>query len=221
MPSRRDSWSGVLLKVFLGVPVCLLAVGANADVARVEEPLAGTRLVSGTLARVKWSGLPVAAKEMELLLSLNGGASFKLRLTGELDPELGEWLWRVPNLPSQDVRLRIRYGIRGCEVDGPTSAPFTIVTSAGGSAAPLRSHRGELWPARVPLPLQPSPTRGARAPAELVPLEHVLPAEEPRSGPDVTPRPGGRPGQAAPAMPRAVTSRAAAPRLPRTVPLRR
>jgi hypothetical protein len=113
---------------------------------------AGAAVAAGARASVAWSGLPAGVDELELLLSVDGGRSYPIRLTPQLDPASGTLLWDVPNLPSGEARLRVRYGIDHREFDGPQSAPFAISGASGRPVAPLEVREGELWPGKVPLP---------------------------------------------------------------------
>jgi hypothetical protein len=137
----------------------LLATAAGATTTqRVSSPalLVDSQdkhlIAAGGRATVAWSGLPAGVEELELLLSVDGGRSYPLRLTPQLDPATGAVLWDVPNLPSRDARVRIRFGIGGSELDGPESEPFAIVGFAGRPVAPIEKRNGEMWPSRVPLP---------------------------------------------------------------------
>jgi hypothetical protein len=67
-------------------------------------------------ARVLWDrpsggldeGKPV--HEMELVLSLDGGRTFPIRLTRDLAPETRAILWRVPSFPTRAARIALRVG---------------------------------------------------------------------------------------------------------------
>ena len=68
---------------------------------------------------------------MELVLSVDGGASFAVRVTASLDPGRREWEWRVPALPTEHARLLLRTGIDerpDSERGAAVSAEFAIVT---------------------------------------------------------------------------------------------
>lgn len=114
--------------------------------ARVETPTAGAEVVIGSLVEVSWRALPPQAKEMELYLSLDGGATYPLRLTPQLPPGLDRLRWCVPNLPTPAARLRMRVGIPGRgEVDAEPSPVFRIVAEGQVTAEPVVLRGGELW----------------------------------------------------------------------------
>jgi hypothetical protein len=72
--------------------------------------------------------------EMELVLSLDGGRTFPVRVTGRIDPGVRAVLWTVPSLPTLHARLALRVG-----EDEPAeeerlaglSAEFAIAASPG------------------------------------------------------------------------------------------
>ncbi|MEO8191569.1 MAG: hypothetical protein ABI682_14615 [Acidobacteriota bacterium] len=108
---------------------------------------AGAALDAGGVVEVRWSGLPDSAGEVELLLSLDGGRTYSLRLTDELDPKGGSFSWEVPGLDSNRARLAIRIGIDGAEVIAAATAPFTISRDPSTARARLRWRSGEIWTA--------------------------------------------------------------------------
>lgn len=139
----------VLLALVGGL--ALVAPAAAAREAGVRGPAillppdAAGALRPGDVVELRWHGVPPVAAEMELLLSLDGGRTFPLRVTPDLDAERGWFAWRVPPLPSADARLALRMNLGGREVLAATSAPFRI--AAGSTAAPwtVRSRDGDLW----------------------------------------------------------------------------
>jgi hypothetical protein len=86
-------------------------------------------LHAGERFEIRWSQSGPAIDELEILLSIDGGRRFALRVSPELDARSGRYLWRAPDLSSADARLRIRYHRGGREVDGAMSAPFTLIAS--------------------------------------------------------------------------------------------
>jgi hypothetical protein len=101
--------------ILASLGVCFLAAGsaARGETASFRSPFAGTPLLAGTTVTVEWE-LPEApdaqTREMELLLSLDGGRTFEIRVTGEIEPEETRISWRVPSLPSLHARLALRTG---------------------------------------------------------------------------------------------------------------
>jgi len=79
-------------------------------------PAAGDVAASGVLHEARWSapcGADTDADEMELLLSLDGGHTFPIRLTAELAPCTTHFRWRVPNVSTERARLAVRQGREG------------------------------------------------------------------------------------------------------------
>lgn len=84
-----------------------------AEPGSFQVPSSGDRLRAGEPLSVSWSLDPAALSqrdEMELVLSLDGGATFPIRVTGELSPGARNLAWRVPVLPTQRAVLALRAG---------------------------------------------------------------------------------------------------------------
>ena len=119
----------------------LLLWGLGATAALASTParlatniLAGETLRAGDLATLRLAS-DEGTEEMEVLLSLDGGRSFQLRVTREMPHGAREVTWRVPNLPTTRARLALRArGEDGEEVIRSISDEFTI---AGGRTEPL------------------------------------------------------------------------------------
>jgi len=140
----------VLASAFFG---CAVAAFAQARPAELLEPVRGARIQPGAIVRVSWTpGASGERKfdEMELVLSLDGGRSFPLRVTREVSPAEDFVLWRVPRLPSEHARIALRAG-RGEKRESETirtvSAEFTILADGDDSLEPLCRVRGE-WRTR-------------------------------------------------------------------------
>jgi hypothetical protein len=119
----------------------------------VALPDFGT-LRAGETAKIAWTGLPQEVEELELLLSVEG-RPLPIRVTPELAAPAGVLLWRVPNLPSHQARLTIRFGLDGEEVSSAPSVPFEILPAASEPPAALIYRDGEWWTlgsAEAPLP---------------------------------------------------------------------
>lgn len=126
----------------------------------VLSPAGGEALRAGQWADVTWSSLPPRVEEFEILLSIDDGATFVLRLTPQLDPALRSYRWRVPNLPSKRARLQLRVGIDHREIEGPLGSPFEIVAAPGRAAAAAHWRDGELWATDLPQPPSPFQPQG-------------------------------------------------------------
>jgi hypothetical protein len=133
-------------------PAVLLAVAwcgtAKADGFLV--PAGRESLSAGSTVAVRWEspceGGPF--DEVELVLSLDGGLTFPVRVTAEMPPCASGFRWRVPALATTRGRLGLRVGEQGSP--GPErievmSEPFEIV--AGPELEPEELFRGasEWW----------------------------------------------------------------------------
>ncbi len=106
-----------------------------------------TLLDAGGTVEVRWSRLPEAAEEVELLLSVDDGRTYPVRLTEELDPHGGSFLWEVPGLETTRGRLAIRMGLNGTEVIAAATEPFEISRRPSTAGVRLRWRSGEIWTA--------------------------------------------------------------------------
>ncbi len=122
-----------------------LAAGYGAG-GRLVGPAAGAALRAGGVVTVRWTPVARSVEEFELLLSLDGGLTFPLRLTEMLDPRSTSYVWRVPNLPSGTARLRLRVGVEGRELLLAPGPEFTVAGDAGAPTERLTYRRGEWWP---------------------------------------------------------------------------
>jgi hypothetical protein len=111
----------------------------------LSAPAAGSTLQGGQLVEIRWSGIPVAAREVELLLSVDGGRTFPLRLTEELAPRSGSFFWRVPSLLSDEACLALRIGIDGKETLTVRGATFRLRPDPTPGKAVVRWKSGEIW----------------------------------------------------------------------------
>lgn len=168
------------------------AAAAFADGVTILYPRSGTALRAGELIRVRWTDLPAEVEEMELLLSLDGGVSFPVQLTSQLDPLLDGLVWRVPNLRIGRASLRLRVGVGREESESEPSGVFSIEDNTGSGMARLWYDFGQLWiqesgwepPDRTPVPKAgslvahgfPTVSEGAPSQDDREPLEiEVLP----------------------------------------------
>ena len=144
----------VLLSVAMPAGAAVIAASPAAAVPLVasslspihfSQPAEGASLHEGDTVQIRWSGVPADAEEIELLLSVDGGEHFSLRLTDELDSSSGSFLWRVPSLLTDSASLAIRMGVHGREI---MSAPGPLFRLSHGPSTPgalLRWKAGEFW----------------------------------------------------------------------------
>ena len=134
-------WFGCAIALVVG-----LAVGADAAAAvRIVVPAGGEHLIPGQLVEVRWDGLPDGVHEMELLLELDGGAPYEVRLTPQLIGSSRSLAWEVPNLPAEGARLRLRWNRDGIETEGEPSAVFSIVPKPRSPIDGTHLDCGEWW----------------------------------------------------------------------------
>lgn len=106
---------------------------------------------------VVWSSFPDDVEELELLLSIDGGRYFPLRLTPQIDPRSGSFTWVVPRVAAQAAQLRIRFGQDGEEIEGEPGAPFSISVPPLLRPAPFFRREGEWWIAEDGCSVPPAP----------------------------------------------------------------
>src|SRR5262245_22455712 len=134
----------------------LLAVYAVPVLAQRGEPAmlspgAGESLAPGSVVEVRWGSLCAAgmkADEAELVLSLDGGATFPVRVSHELSPCETRYLWRVPVLATGRARLGVRIGHEGfgeTEKIALLGGEFRILSDLDGRVQELYRRAAEWW----------------------------------------------------------------------------
>ena len=203
----------------LAVPALLAA----ATPARAERPSPiawpGAEVVAGQSVDLAWDAPPAGVEEIEILLSLDDGRSFPLRVTPELDARERHYRWRVPDLPTARARLRMRVGAETGEAETAPTASFRIAGVRGRTPAQPVFREGTFWTGLMPLAGTPgtgiSPVchfdsrAGAQTAAESSPRESLE-----RAAPVAASPPGG--AARAASFPRAT----AVAHRPRLAPLR-
>jgi hypothetical protein len=106
---------------------------------------AGHKVRAGQSVVVRWKALGPDVEELELLLSIDGGWTFPLRISPELAGAENRYVWRVPNLSARDARIRIRARIDHREVSGFPSASFSIMRDAALPPERWLFHEGGWW----------------------------------------------------------------------------
>jgi hypothetical protein len=136
--------------------VTVLAAALASPLRAVERgdfamPRRGSTLTAGSIVEVRWraAGPDVRgdADEAELLLSLDGGRTFSVRVSSELPPGAASYRWRVPALAASSARLALRVGAgheRGRERIVLASGEFTIASS-GAEPETLAAGPEEPW----------------------------------------------------------------------------
>jgi hypothetical protein len=135
---------------------CLGLVGSLALTAaalandRFDAPAVGDVVAAGTSVEVRWKASLDAreATELELVLSLDGGLTFPIRVSPEMSPRSTGLRWSVPDLPSAHARLAVRSGSgEGSEDEALefVSGEFTIVSTATFDSSELVRGATEWW----------------------------------------------------------------------------
>lgn len=121
MASRRVP--SPMLLVAVAVLALPAAAAAGPDIAvrpahelpvELIRPLPGEVLVGGREATVEWRPLreleTLGIDEWEAFLSFDGGRDWPVRVTPHLDIELSSFRFVVPDIPSDELRLMLRFG---------------------------------------------------------------------------------------------------------------
>ena len=134
---------------FVLVAVALFAGGSVLASDGFLSPQGECRLRVGSDHLVRWTDTPAQrgeVEEMELILSLDGGVTYPLRVTRELEESAREFRWRVPNVPTGHAHLALRTGSgEDGEVIVLVSAEFSILAEPTAPLDDLRPFRGEFW----------------------------------------------------------------------------
>jgi hypothetical protein len=141
-----------------------------------------------------WAGR-LRRDEWEAFLSLDGGATYPVRITPHLDRTLRQVTFRVPNLPTRNGRLLLRVGDEHREIafelpERFTIAPARLETSPASLFSPSwsASRRGE--PARPGDPGVLSWVEGSRQGGPVREVLAEVTAEPARAVPGVSWREG-------------------------------
>lgn len=147
----------MISKIFGAVGGFALAAASLAAPSRAaspegfSSPRPGASLTPGSVVETRWHPLDAGAAaerdEAELVLSLDGGRTFPVRVSSEMPPGASSYRWRVPALPAGSARLALRVGTgreRGRERIVLVSGAFTIA-SAPPEPQALSSGPEESW----------------------------------------------------------------------------
>lgn len=115
---------------------------ADEDASRLSCP---GDVRAGEIVELRWSAPSAEVEELEIMLSLDGGRTYDVRVSPELDPRANVWRWRVPNLPTSDARLRLRLGTRRGEREGVPTRAFTILGASDRPIERRQVHEGRWW----------------------------------------------------------------------------
>jgi hypothetical protein len=126
---------------FLMASLWLFCTAAHAEEpGRESEPrlfLPGGHLVrAGQLIDLRWTAAD-RIRELEILLSLDGGRTYSLCISPRLDPKRCRFVWRVPGGAGGRLRMRIRFNRDGREIEGAPMALVAVSPAEPGAPEPL------------------------------------------------------------------------------------
>ena len=82
--------------------------------AKLISPRPGEILKPGQIVRIQWTAdfpnVDLTMCETEVLLSLDGGRTIYMMLTEQRNPRIQYFDWTVPNTPTNQAVLDIRFG---------------------------------------------------------------------------------------------------------------
>ncbi len=102
--------------------------------ARLISPKAGDVLIPGQVVRIEWKtefpDVDVTMCETEIRLSIDGGLTTYMWVTGQRNPTIQFYDWTVPNVSTRTAVLNIHFGCLGLYPETPSPQiqnTFTIV----------------------------------------------------------------------------------------------
>ncbi len=118
----------LLLLAFLALP----AFADDREMARLVSPADGDELTAGSAVTIEWEelALPEHTVEWEAFLSLDGGRTWPLRVTPHLDISIRRFTFTVPDLPTREARIMLRFGDERREVGMEAPQRFSIAPAA-------------------------------------------------------------------------------------------
>lgn len=146
--------SGGLRGIVLASIAAVLSLGsASAALGspRFLSPAPNETLAPGSIVELRWTAVCRPGSdddEAEVVLSLDGGVTFPIRVSNELSPCETHFRWRVPSLASERARLAVRSGAEGrMETEALTllSGEFRILADREGGVQRLLRRLGEWW----------------------------------------------------------------------------
>ena len=131
--------------------MCVVSAPAAASESRFLAPAAGDVLASGVTHEVRWESPCLSERdggEKEVLLSVDGGRTFPIRVTAELPACAMSFRWKIPAVSSDDAQLAVRVGRDGhpeSEEIAFVSAPFRITAYTTAEDSELTEGTSERW----------------------------------------------------------------------------
>jgi hypothetical protein len=116
-------------------PVTVLAQGKAEYGAKLISPKAGEVLTPGKVVRIEWianyPNVDLAMCETEVLLSLDGGKTVYMMLRELRNPKEQYFDWTVPNAPTNQATLDIRFGCMNIYPETSSFQPTFVIGSPG------------------------------------------------------------------------------------------
>jgi hypothetical protein len=116
-------------------PVTAGALGKRDYHARLISPRPGQVLVPGQVVRIEWTtdypAVELAMCETEVLLSLDGGKTVYMMLRELRNPKEQYFDWTVPNAPTNQAVLDIRFGCMNIYPETSSFQPTFVIGSPG------------------------------------------------------------------------------------------
>ena len=92
--------------------------------ATLISPKAGDVLIPGQVVRIQWTAVfpdvDLTMCETEIRLSIDGGATTYMWITGFRDPSVQYYDWTVPNVSTRAAVLNIHFGCLGIFPETPS-----------------------------------------------------------------------------------------------------
>lgn len=156
-------WAALAGAAWLAVSAAA-TLGAEPRRDTFESPGRGETLVPGSTVEIRWTASCESEAadgdreedESELVLSLDGGMTFPIRVSTELSPCASRFAWHVPALASSQARLGWRTGEGEREDEERiqiVSEPFAILPDPTSEAEALYPRGAEWWTPEPPAPL--------------------------------------------------------------------
>jgi hypothetical protein len=105
--------------------------------ARLISPRPGQILKPGQVVRIQWTAdfpdVDLTMCETEVLLSLDGGRTIYMLLTEQRNPKIQYFDWTVPNTPTNQGVLDIRFGCLNIYPETSSlqvQSPFVIIPTS-------------------------------------------------------------------------------------------
>ena len=114
--------------------------GVSTAAPTLSSPDPSHAFREGDAVSITVANPPAGASEWEAFVSLDGGRTFPLRVTPHLPIAEASFRWTVPAVPSSEVRVKARFGVRGVEQEFVFAGTFSI--APGGSDGTISSTRG-------------------------------------------------------------------------------